>query len=142
MIRAFKEEDAEAVVRIWLEASIQAHSFIEKAYWEGKIEDMRTLYLPLSEIIVYEDEDTGGVIAFMAFVEDYLAALFVAPAHQKKRVGTRLLSLAKKMRSTLDLSVYAENERAVAFYRKNGFRMSGERVEKMTGHTELLMAFP
>lgn len=142
MIRAFKEEDTEAVIRIWLEASILSHSFIDKAYWEEKADAMRTLYLPLSEVVVDEDKDTGEVIAFIAFVEDYLAALFVAPAHQKKGVGSRLLALAKKMRDTLELSVYAENERAVAFYRKNGFRMTDKRIEEMTGHTELLMVFP
>lgn len=142
MIRAFREEDTEAVIRIWLEASICSHSFIDKAYWEEKADAMRTLYLPLSEVVVDEDKDTGEVIAFIAFVEDYLAALFVAPAHQKKGVGSRLLALAKKMRDTLELSVYAENERAVAFYRKNGFRMTDKRIEEMTGHTELLMVFP
>ena len=142
MIRAFKEEDTEAVIRIWLEASILSHSFIDKVYWEEKADAMRTLYLPLSEVVVDEDKDTGEVIAFIAFVEAYLAALFVAPAHQKKGVGSRLLALAKKMRDTLELSVYAENERAVAFYRKNGFRMTDKRIEEMTGHTELLMVFP
>ena len=142
MIRAFKEEDTEAVIRIWLEASILSHSFIDKAYWEEKADAMRTLYLPLSEVVVDEDKDTGEVVAFIAFVEDYLAALFVAPAHQKKGVGSRLLALAKKMRDTLELSVYAENERAVAFYQKNGFRMTDKRIEEMTGHTELLMVFP
>ena len=142
MIRAFKEEDTEAVIRIWLEASILSLSFIDMVYWEEKADAMRTLYLPLSEVVVAEDKDTGEVIAFIAFVEDYLAALFVAPAHQKKGVGSRLLALAKKMRDTLELSVYAENERAVAFYRKNGFRMTDKRIEEMTGHTELLMVFP
>ena len=80
MIRAFKEEDTETVIRIWLAASVRSHSFIDKAYWEEKAESMRTLYLPLSEIVVDEDRATGEVVAFMAFVEDYLAALFVARA--------------------------------------------------------------
>lgn len=142
MIRAFQEEDTEAVIRIWLDASVQSHSFIDRTYWEEKVDAMRTLYLPLSEIIVDEDTATGKIIAFMAFVEEYLAALFVTPAHQGNGVGARLLSLAKKMRGTLELSVYRENERAVAFYRKNGFRVVGERVEEMTGHTELIMVFP
>ena len=88
MIRAFKEEDTETVIRIWLAASVRSHSFIDKAYWEEKAEAMRTLYLPLSEIVVDEDRATGEVVAFMAFVEDYLAALFVAPAHQKRGVGS------------------------------------------------------
>lgn len=142
MIRAFQEEDTEAVTRVWLEASVQSHSFIPETYWEKKVDAMRTLYLPLSEIIVDEDAATGEIIAFMAFVEDYLAALFVSPAHQGHGTGARLLSLAKKMRGTLELSVYKENERAVVFYRKNGFRVVEEQVEKMTGHTELVMVFP
>lgn len=96
MIRAFKEEDTETVIRIWLAASVRSHSFIDKAYWEEKAESMRTLYLPLSEIVVDEDRATGEVVAFMAFVEDYLAALFVAPAHQKRGVGSRLLALPKR----------------------------------------------
>ena len=40
MIRAFKEEDTETVIRIWLAASVRSHSFIDKAYWEEKAESM------------------------------------------------------------------------------------------------------
>ena len=140
MIRAFRKEDSEAVVALWLEASIQAHAFVGKDYWESKVEDMRTLYLPLSEIVVDTDE-AGEIMGFMALVEDFLAALFVAPRHQGKGTGTRLLKLAQKMRGTLELSVYAENERAVGFYRKHGFEIVGQGVEEGTGHLELTMRF-
>ena len=54
MIRAFRNEDSEAVVALWLEASLQAHAFVGKGYWESKVEDMRTLYLPLSEIVCHQ----------------------------------------------------------------------------------------
>lgn len=81
------------------------------------------------------------VVTFMTLMGGYLATPFVAPAHQKRGVGSRLLALAKKIRGTLDLSVYAENERAVVFYQKDGFRIVSERIEEVTGHTELLMAF-
>ena len=40
MIRAFKEEDTETVIRIWLAASVRSHSFIDKAYWEEKAESI------------------------------------------------------------------------------------------------------
>ncbi len=142
MIRPFREKDTEAVVQVWLKASIQAHSFIGRAYWEGKAEDMRTLYLPLSEVIVDEDPESGELTGFMGLVDGYLAALFVAPEHQGKGIGTRLLKLGKKIRDELELCVYAENRRAVRFYREQGFRLAGERVEEETGHTELLMQYP
>ena len=64
-----------------------------------------------------------------------------APRHQGKGTGTRLLKLAQKMRGTLELSVYAENERAVEFYRKHGFEVVGQAVEEATGHLELTMRF-
>lgn len=103
---------------------------------------MRALYLPLGEIIVDEDRTTGEMTVFTALVKDYLAAFFVALAHQRRKAGSRLLVLARKMYSTLDLSIHAENERAVALYQKNGFHITGERVEETTGRTELLMASP
>ena len=89
MIRAFKEEDTETVIRIWLAASVRSHSFIDKAYWEEKAESMRTLYLPLSEIVVDEDRATGEVVAFMAFVEDYLAATDGARADYKAALSRK-----------------------------------------------------
>ena len=44
MIRAMKEEDCEAVVDIWLRASLQSHAFVEEGYWESRVEDMRNVY--------------------------------------------------------------------------------------------------
>lgn len=142
MIRPFREKDTEAVVQIWLQASIQAHSFIEQAYWESKAEDMRTLYLPLSEIIVDEDPESGGLTGFMGLVDGYLGGLFIAPDYQGKGIGTRLLKLGKKIHDELELCVYAENRQAIRFYQKQGFRITGERTEETTGHTELLMIYP
>lgn len=34
MIRPFQPEDLDAVVRLWLDANSQAHSFIPRSYWE------------------------------------------------------------------------------------------------------------
>ena len=79
MIRAMREEDCEAVVDIWLRASLQSHAFMEEGYWESRVEDMRNLYLPLSEVVVDEVAPSGKLAGFMAFIGDYLAALFVAP---------------------------------------------------------------
>ena len=67
---------------------------------------------------------------------------FCCPRAPKEGSGVPFAGTGQKMRGTLDLSVYAENERAVAFYQKNGFRITGERIEEVTGRTELLMAFP
>lgn len=145
MIRSFcaedmDAEDMDALVRLWFEASVQSHDFIPLAHWEAEKENLRTLYLPLSdEIVVHVDDDSGEIDAFFAFAGDFLAALFVAPAAQGKGLGSRLLHIARRMHPALTLAVYAENRRAVNFYRQNGLTVYARRTERSTGHRELLM---
>ncbi len=40
-IRPFTPADTEAVLAIWLEASLLAHHFIEHAYWHANLAPMR-----------------------------------------------------------------------------------------------------
>ena len=137
MIRPFRDEDTEEVVRVWLEASIEAHGFIPRAFWEAAAEDMRTLYLPMSdEIVLHVDDATGRVDAF---ADTFLAALFVAPEAQGRGLGSRLFRIAGRMYPGFSLCVYRENDRAVTFYRKRGLVVLGERVEERTGCVELIM---
>ncbi|HJD97298.1 GNAT family N-acetyltransferase [Mailhella massiliensis] len=140
MIRPFCTDDTNAVIRLWLEASCEAHAFMPPSYWEAAAEDMRELYLPMSdEIVVHVDDATGEVDAFFAFVDTFLAALFVAPHAQGRGLGSRLLRIARRMHPDLSLCVYKENARAVAFYQKHGLSILGRRVEEKTGRDELLM---
>ena len=140
MIRSFRHDDTEEVVRVWFEASVEAHKFIPRAFWEASVEDMRTLYLPVSdEIVLHIDDATGEIDAFLAFVDTFLAALFVSPRAQGKGLGSRMFRIAKRMHPDLTLSVYRDNERVVSFYRKRGLIVIGERVEEKTGCVELVM---
>ncbi len=140
MIRPFTPHDCSEVCALWLESSISAHPFIPRAYWEAKLDALRTVYLPLSdELLLFLDDETGKLAGFMALVDSFLAALFVSPAMQGRGVGSRLLSLAKKMHPELTLSVYARNARAVAFYERHGFVFVEARVEEETGETEWIM---
>lgn len=140
MIRPFCEDDMEPVVRLWLEASVEAHDFIPASFWEAAASDMRTLYLPMSdEIVLHVDDASGAVDAFIAFVDNFLAALFVAPEAQGKGLGSRMFRIARRMHPDLSLCVYKENRRAVAFYLRHGLCVLGERTEEKTGHAELVM---
>ncbi len=142
MIRWYRDGDMDGVAAVWLQASVQAFDFIGREYWEAKERDMRELYLPLcSDIVVHEDGGTGRIDGFLAFADDYLAALFVAPYCQGQGIGSQLLRLAKKMRPQFSLTVYAKNTRAVAFYRRAGLALDGERTERETGERELILTW-
>lgn len=138
MIRPFHANDMEAVLAIWLDASIKAHDFVEPEFWRSHVENMRTTYLPASEVYVYEIE--AKVVSFYALYENTLAALFVAPERQGRGIGTQLLNHAKQQRTSLMLSVYKENQPSYKFYLAQGFTVSSEQQDEHTGHLEYTMS--
>ena len=142
MIRPYKQQDKETVLHIWLEASIIGHAFIPRSYWEGKIDDMREIYLPQSETYIYTDTTSEKISGFISLVGNYLAAIFVAPSCQGKGIGQALMAHAKKLKIKLELNVYTENTQAVSFYKHQGFKIVDEQTDKETGHNEFKMVFP
>ena len=91
MIRPLEPEDTDTVLEIWLRSSVAAHDFVPRSYWEGKLDEMRTRYLPDSRTFVYQDESAESVCGFVSLVENYVAALFVHPDRQGQGIGRRLL---------------------------------------------------
>lgn len=45
-------------------------------------------------------------------------------------IGSELLNCVKKYHSSLTLSVYKKNKRAVAFYQKQGFEVIEKKIDK------------
>lgn len=140
MIRRFRQSDLDQVIDIWLEASIQAHDFVESAFWKAKVKDMREIYIPSAETYVY-DED-GVIKGFAALSGDTLAAIFVAPNCQGSGIGKQLMAKAKEVHELPTLTVYKENRRSIEFYKQRGFKIVREQIDEHTGHPELLMVFP
>ena len=63
MIRPNRPDDLETLLGIWLEASSRAHDFVERGFWEARLDDMRNLYLPAAQTWVYERD--GTVVGFV-----------------------------------------------------------------------------
>ncbi|MGE4556189.1 MAG: N-acetyltransferase [Desulfovibrionaceae bacterium] len=139
-VRKFRQQDMNQIIRIWLDASILAHSFISREYWESKATDMRNLYIPNSDTYVYENN--GIAKGFIALHESTIAAVFVSPDSQQQGIGLELINKAKSLFSFLKLTVYKENTNGIRFYEKCGFRIVKEQIDDHTGHSELVMHFP
>ena len=139
MIRASRLSDVDRILSIWLEASILAHYFIEKSFWEARVAGMRDMYLPTAETYIFENE--GRIKGFVSLVGDTIAALFVSPNDQGTGIGTQLLNKAKTIRWSLDLTVYKENHKSIAFYKHFGFTIEREQIDEHTGHPEMVMTF-
>lgn len=140
MIRPAESSDTDAMVAVWLDASLRAHDFVPGSFWHSQAQAMRDAYLPAAQS--YVDARDGEVTGFISLVDDHLAALFVSPAHQGHGIGAALLGHAQSMRPSLDVQVYAENARALRFYSRHGFVRTIERVDKATGAQEVVMRWP
>lgn len=137
MIRNYRKDDLEEMVRIWYEASVIAHSFIPASFWALQKNAMKEKYLPLAENFIFEEK--GQVTGFISLVGEKVCALFVAPEMQGRGIGMALLEHAKTLRGRLSLKVYRENESAFRFYKKCGFVSAGEEVDEYTGCVQILM---
>ena len=137
MIRSGKNTDIERMTKIWLEASIKAHGFMPPDYWTSKANDMRNLYLPLSENYVYDDG--GELLGFISIHNGTIAAIFVLPSRQGEGIGSKLIEFIKTKHKDLSLTVYKSNTASIAFYKKHGFVISEEQVDEHTGHPEIIM---
>lgn len=138
MVREFQRDDLERAAEIWLEANLQAHGFIPRAYWEEQLETVRDL-LPHAELYVWQDG--GAIQGFIGLNGDHVEGLFVRPQLQGRGIGKALLDRARDAHGRLTLNVYRKNERAAALYRREGFQVRGEGVDGNTGEPEYTMVW-
>ncbi|SCW78612.1 putative acetyltransferase [Paenibacillus tianmuensis] len=138
-IRPSVPQDIDGLVELWLQESLTAHPFIDAEYWRTNAEEMKTKYLPKADTVVIEED--GRVAGFVSMVDDYMAALFIDSRHQKKGLGKQLLAHVKQDRTAIRLQVYRQNEQAVRFYEKQGFRIEEETIDEATSTEEYGMVW-
>ena len=139
MIRRAEPSDLGTVLRIWLDANLDAHAFIPAEYWQGCRQLVRDM-LPQAELYVHQDP-AGWIDGFLGLEGNYVAGLFVRQDARSRGVGKELLDCAKAHRTQLSLSVYRKNERAAAFYQREGFVVLAAGVDANTGEPEYTMAW-
>ena len=140
MIRKCVDGDIDAVMQIWLNTNIQAHHFISSDYWRANYDMVREM-LPHAEIYVYEDDCAKQIDGFIGLNDDYIEGIFVKETMQSKGIGKQLLNHVKEVKSTLKLSVYQKNEKAIKFYLREKFSVQSENVDANTGAKEFTMAW-
>lgn len=138
VIRTFRENDLPDIMQIWLDTNIKAHNFILEKYWLDNYAMVKNL-LPQAEIYVYENDNTNQIEGFIGLTGDYIEGIFVKEAVQSNGIGKQLLNYAKGIRSTMRLSVYQKNTRAISFYQKEQFLIQSENLDDNTNEKEFIM---
>ena len=135
LLRRYNARDEDGAIALWLRSWQAAYPDLNFAgrldWWR---ERWRRELVPAAAIVIAE---TGGeMIGFVTVEPDsgYLDQIVVAPELWASGVGARLVAEAKRISpSGLDLDVNVDNARALGFYAKHGFSISGNGVNPVSG---------
>jgi len=139
MIRQYTDNDVDAVVTIWRDASALAHPFLTPAFLEAEAENVRNVYPKYADIWVKEFD--GQVVGFIALLGAEVGAIFLDPHHHGKGMGRELMDFAAKMRGALTVDVFRDNTIGRAFYDAYGFKPTGEYLHEASGQMTIKMAY-
>jgi putative acetyltransferase len=134
-LRRYEPRDEEASVALWhrtWQAAYPQIDFAARLEWWRK--RWRDELLPVAEVVVAE---SNGALAGFVTVDSktlYLDQLVVAPEHWRSGVGALLLAEARRISPQgLDLDVNIDNARAIEFYVKHGFAITGDGNNPLSG---------
>ena len=134
-LRSYDPRDEDASVALWLrtwQATYPELDFAERLGWWRQ--RWRNELVPAAEIAIAELDKT--MIGFVTVDPRtlYLDQIVVAPEHWRSGVGATLIAEAKLMSPAgLDLDVNIDNARAIGFYRRLGFLITGVGKNPISG---------
>jgi putative acetyltransferase len=133
--RPYAPRDEEACIALWLrtwQATYPQFDFTARLDWWRK--RWRDELVPNTTVVVAEDAGTMTGFVTVDPRTLYLDQLVVAPELWGKDLAAALVAEAKRISpSGLDLDVNTDNARAIAFYRKCGFVISGDGENPLSG---------
>lgn len=132
------EGDAEfdAAFELWLSVNLEAHSFVDAKYWRGVAGYVAEAIRGATLFGAFEGT---RLVGFVGVVAERIEGLFVRADRRGEGIGSALLAKALEGARRMELSVYCQNERATAFYRRRGFVEEAQRVDSATGEREWTM---
>jgi putative acetyltransferase len=139
-LRPYRVDDEDAAIALWLKTWQQAYPDIDFAarvtWWR---ERWRNELVPNANIIVAEQ--AGMLTGFVTIdLKGYLDQLVVAPDRWGSDLGNTLVDEAKRLSPDgITLLVNTDNNRAIRFYKRNGFIEAGGDVNPTSGRPVLRM---
>ncbi len=134
-LRRYAARDEDTANALWLrtwQAAYPQIDFAERLDWWR--ERWRNELVPACEITIAEaDSEMIGFVTVDPKTR-YLDQLVVAPARWRSGIGAALVNEAKRISpQALDLDVNIDNIRAIEFYRRQAFFITGAGVNSISG---------
>ncbi|KAB7894745.1 N-acetyltransferase [Rouxiella sp. S1S-2] len=142
VIRPSARADLDEIMLLWLRSTLAAHPFIDESYWYESAAMVRESFLPQAKTWVACGLEHGEIIGFISVLnQQFIGALFVIEQVYGTGIAQRLMAEAKSHYSPLLLEVYQQNQRAVAFYRREGFGVIADTHHPGTGLATWVMSW-
>jgi putative acetyltransferase len=133
--RPYASADEDAAIELWRRTWQQHYPHLDfaarVAWWR---ERWRNELVPAATITIAE---RGGSLVGFVTVDPktrYLDQIVVAPEAWGSDVAVTLMAEARRLSpGGLDLAVNADNARAISFYEKQGFVITGDDVNPISG---------
>lgn len=122
-IRRSRHDEVDKVIAIWCRSVDATHDFLSKAY-RAELEKLVRSFLPEAPLWVAVTE-WDEPVGFMLLTGEHRDALFVEPDVRGCGVGKLLVEHALTLAPGLTTNVNEQNEQAVGFYKKIGFKVTG-----------------
>jgi putative acetyltransferase len=142
-LRAYVPADEDAAIELWRRTWQRHYPQIDFAarvpWWR---ERWRTELVPTA--IITMAENGGSLVGFVTVDPNtrYLDQIVVAPEAWGSDVALQLIAEAKRISpGGLDLAVNADNARAIRFYEKQGFAITGQDKNPRSGATIYTMSW-
>jgi putative acetyltransferase len=134
-LRPYAAADEDAAIELWRRSWQLHYPQIDftarlpwwRARWCNELVPVATIRIA---------ESAGSLLGFVTVDPKtrYLDQIVVAPEAWGSDVAAALIAEAKRLSpSGLDLAVNADNARAIRFYEKHGFTVTGEDVNPLSG---------
>jgi putative acetyltransferase len=134
-LRPYHAKDEATAIALWLrtwQAAYPRLDFAARVDWWR--ERWRKELVTSADIVIAE---IGNDMAGFVTVDPqtgYLDQIVVAPEHWASGIGGALIAVAKALSpARLELDVNTDNARAIRFYQKQGFSITGDGVNPISG---------
>ena len=131
MIRNFRESDLRDIEEIYERSNNAVSLNVAPGFFKKDCKKFSLYTIRQCRNLVFEEN--GRVTGVISFSGSYIEGLFVLPEFWNRGVGSLLLNSALDGRKEFRLQVYADNTRAVGFYKKHGFITKGGGICPETG---------
>ncbi|CAN7603543.1 acetyltransferase [Rhizobium sp. LjRoot98] len=123
MIRPSRPHEGTRIIEVWRGAVDATHDFLTPDD-RLAIDEMVCEFLPHAPLWLAVDE-IDYPLAFMLIDEGHMEALFVDPALRGNGIGAALVKHGLVLHPKMTTDVNEQNDQAVRFYERMGFKQTG-----------------